>query len=85
MKETIRYWKFTWYKRQAIIQWKLTGKRHWVIPIIGTTKMAVMNNDQIRAYNHMARRKGYKQMDINVLMKTALYGTPKGTTSDRRR
>lgn len=85
IKETVRYIRFSWYKSMAITRWKVTGKRHWVIPVLGTNRMTVMNNDQIRSYNHWARKHKYRPVDISVLLKAALYGTPAGTTGERRR
>jgi len=84
LREVIRYFQFEYYKRQAIIAWKIDGKRRWVLE--GKNgKMFVYSNDHIRLYNKLAKRKGQKPMDIAELMKKALYGTPAGSTGERRR
>jgi hypothetical protein len=80
-----RWFRFNIFKARAIASWKVTGKRHWILPIIGTGKMVLMNSDSIAAYNKRAKRHNLHKIDLPFLMKNALYGTPVGRTGDRRR
>ena len=82
--ELMRWAQFNFYKARAIASWKWTGKRHWVLRV-GKYGMTVLNNDDIRAYNRRARKQHYTQLDLPTLMKTALYGTPAGSTMERKR
>lgn len=85
IQQILRWIQFSFYKSIAIANWKVTGKRQWVLMIKGTNRMMILNNDQIRAYNTRARKKHYKQLDLPTLMKEALYGTPAGNTGERKR
>lgn len=86
IKELTRWFIFNFYKATAIARWKYNGKRHWVLPVSGSWyRMTVLNNDQIAAYNKMATRKKYTKLDLPRLMKIALYGTPAGSTGERKR
>jgi hypothetical protein len=85
IKELRRWVVFTFYKQAAIARWKVTGKRHWVLQVKGTWRMAVMNNDEIREYNRRAKKGHFLPLDIPTLLKNALYGTPAGNTGERKR
>lgn len=72
-------------KQEAILAWKVTGKRHWVVPIRGSRHMVVLNSDQLAVYNKKARKYHAETMDINWLIRNAYYGTPVGSTLNRKR
>ena len=82
--ELVRWIRFNYYKSIAIARWKVTGKRQWILQ--GSKgRMYIYSNDQLRIYNKKAKRNGYKPIDIATLLQTALYGTPAGSTMERKR
>lgn len=85
IKELGRWIVFTCFKYSAILRWKTTGKRQWVMLTSGFWGMAVVSNDDIRAYNRKAKKKHYAKMEFHTIVKTALYGTPAGSTGERKR
>ena len=84
INELIRWIRFNYYKHLAIMRWKIDGKRRWILE--GSKgRMYIYSNDDIRLFNKKARKNNANPMSIDRLMKTALYGTPAGSTMERRR
>jgi hypothetical protein len=65
------FWKA---KRKANKMHRLTGKRYHVVPA-SETKLMVVNNDFVKEYNRLVKKKGHK-ITIEKLLKMSYYSTP---------
>lgn len=76
-------WLFWWNKKDAMMAWKVTGKRHWVVMIGG--RMRVVDARYLKRFNRLAHRKGIRTWDARRLSNDGLFATPPGTYLERKK
>lgn len=70
-------------KKIADELYELTGKRHYVVPTDGS-KMMVINNETLKKYNQISKRRGSKQIDHLTVSKIAYYMTSPGSLTRKK-